>query len=108
MADRALILSADRYDITDEKTGVVQPLFQLWYITDYRESSEREQGSKPIKMLTTPEMFAKLSAQKLPAMFDMELRSRPGKGNTAALTVVDINFVSAINIFGAEPAKAKA
>jgi hypothetical protein len=105
MADRALILSCDNYTIPDEKTGVVNNIVQLWYINDYREASETELGSKPIKMLTTPEMFLQLRGHNLPALFDMELRSRPGKANAAALTVVGVKFVRDVNLFEVDPIK---
>jgi hypothetical protein len=108
MADRALILSADHYSIPDEKTGVVNDLFQVWYVNDYRDDTETEIGCKPIKMLTTPEIFAQLRQQELPAMFDLELRSRPGKANAAALTVVGMAYVSTPKLFPVAPQPALA
>lgn len=99
MADRALILSADHYSIPDEKTGVIQDLYQVWYVNDYRDDTDTEIGCKPIKMLSTPEIFAQLRKHELPALFDLELRSRPGKANAAALTVVGISFVSDPKLF---------
>lgn len=107
MADRALLLSGDHYTIKDDKTGEINELYQLWYVNDYREPSATEIGGKPIKMLTTPEIFAKLQSVELPALFDLDLRSRPGKGNAAALTVVGLKYVSTPKIFDAvAPAKA--
>jgi hypothetical protein len=103
MADRALILSADHYSIPDEKTGVIQDLFQVWYVNDYRDDSDTEIGCKPIKMLTTPEIFGELRKQSLPSLFDLDLRSRPGKANAAALTVVGIKFVSDPKLFAPAP-----
>ena len=105
MSERALILSADHYTIGDEKTGEINELYQVWYCSDYRENTETEVGSKPIKLLTTSEIFESLKKQSLPALFDLELRSRPGKANAAALTVVAFKFVSAPKIFEAETAK---
>ena len=102
MADRALILSADHYLLTDEKSGEVKELFQVWYINDYRDDSPTEIGSKPIKMVTTPEIFARLRDHGLPSLFDLELRSRPGKQNTAALTVVGVSFVADPKLFTAD------
>lgn len=99
MADRALVLSADHYTISDPKTDEINELFQVWYVNDYREDSETEVGCKPIKMLTTPEIFAQLKQHQLPALFDLDLRSRPGKANAAALTVVGITYVSSLDIF---------
>lgn len=103
MSDRALVLSGDHYTIPDEKTGVVQSLFQVWYVNDYREDSPTEMGGKPIKMLTTPEIFAQLRQHPLPSLFDLDLRSRPGKANAAALTIVGFKFVSTPKIFDAAP-----
>jgi hypothetical protein len=104
MADRALLLSGDHYTIRDDKTGEINELYQLWYVNDYRDPSETEIGGKPIKMLTTPEIFAQLKTIQLPALFDLDLRSRPGKGNAAALTVVGLKYVSTPKIFDVAPA----
>ena len=108
MADRSLILSADNYSIPDKSTGEIQELFQIWYCSDYREASDTELGSKPIKMLTTPEIFEQLKKVQLPAIFDMELRSRPGKANAASLTVVSVKFLSTPSIFPSVAAEKKA
>lgn len=110
MADRALILSADHYSIADEKNkGVTNELYQVWYANDYRDNSDTEIGCKPIKMLTTPEIFAQLKTHELPALFDLDLRSRPGKANAAALTVVGVTYVSSPSIFPkSQPVKPQA
>ena len=107
MSDRALVLSADHYTIPDSKTGEIQQLYQVWYVNDYREDSATEIGGKPIKMLTTPEIFNKLRGHVLPSLFDLELRSRPGKANAAALTVTGFVFVSTPVIFAVVPKLAK-
>lgn len=99
MADRALILSADHYQIPNERTGEVESLYQVWYVNDYRDDSETEVGCKPIKMLTTGQIFEQLRKASLPSLFDLDLRSRPGKGNAAALTVVGITYVSTPSLF---------
>lgn len=99
MSDRVLVLSADHYSIPDEKTGVVQDLFQVWFVSDYREDTATELGCKPIKMMTTPELFEKLRPHELPSVFDLELRSKPGKANTASLVVVGMSFVSTPALF---------
>lgn len=107
MADRALILSADHYSITDQKTGEVNQLYQVWYVNDYRQNSDRELGFKPIKMLMESSAFEELRKEELPALFDLDLRSRPGKANSAALTVVGFKFVSRPEIFNVLPKDAK-
>ena len=109
MADLALILSADHYSIPDEKSaGVTNQLYQVWYVNDYRDPSATEVGCKPIKMLTTPEIFEQLQKVELPSLFELDLRSRPGKANAAALTVVGMKFVGTPKIFAPVPTKAAA
>lgn len=105
MSDRALVLSADHYSIPDEKTGVVNEMFQMWYVNDYREDTATELGCKPIKVMTTPELFERLRKHDLPAVFDLDLRSRPGKGGIAALTIVGLAHVATPALFN-QPAPA--
>lgn len=109
MADIALILSADHYSIKDDKTGELNELYQVWYVNDYRSPSDTELGCKPIKMLTTPEIFSGLKKIPLPALFELDLRSRPGKANAAALTVVGMRHVGSPKVFDVqEPVRQKA
>jgi hypothetical protein len=105
MSDVALVLSADKYEIPDERTGEIQSLHQVWYINNYREDSERERGSKPIKMLVAPEVFSELFKHQLPSLFDLDVRTRPGKGNSVSATVVGFKHVGTPQIFPTVPAK---
>lgn len=106
--ERVLVLSADHYSIPNAQTGVVDHLFQSWYVSDYRESSETEVGSKPIKILIKPELFADLLKQELPAVFDIETRSRPGKGGVASMTIVGFKYAFTPQLFHALPPVGKA
>lgn len=106
MADIALVLSADKYEIPDAATGEIQALHQVWYINEYREESAREKGSKPIKMLVDAAVFAELFKHDLPALFDLDVRTRPGKGNTVSATVTGFKLVGKPQIF--PPATKKA
>jgi hypothetical protein len=98
MADLALVLSADKYEIPDAQ-GVVQVLHQVWYINEYRDDSDRERGSKPIKMLVDAAVFSELFKHELPALFDLDVRTRPGKGNSVSATVVGFKHVGTPQIF---------
>jgi hypothetical protein len=106
MADVALVLSSDHYTIPDDK-GVEQNLFQVWYINQYREASERELGSKPIKILCDAAVFQSLRAFNLPALCSLDFSSRPGKGGAAALVLSRVQHLSNPPIFEV-PTKAKA
>lgn len=99
-ANTALVLSADHYTITDQGTGQVNDLRQVWMINEYREASDREYGSKPIKTLIDANVFAELVKHPLPSLFQLDMAMRPGKGNTPAVTVVGFKFVSTPPIFG--------
>jgi len=52
MAEKALILSGDPWDMTDEKTGQRITGVSLWYVNQYRDG---ENGQKPTKVTATPE-----------------------------------------------------
>jgi hypothetical protein len=99
--ERVLVLSADHYSIPDAKTGVEEQLFQVWYVSDYREASDTELGSKPIKILIKPELFAGLGKHELPAVFDIATRSRPGKAGVASMTIVDFKYAFTPELFKA-------
>lgn len=108
MSDIALILSADKYEIPDAKTGEVQALHQVWMSNDYRVATEKEKGCKPMKVLVEPQVFADIMKCDLPALFSVDVKMRPGKGNALAATVVGFKFLGAPKIFpvAAKPAQA--
>lgn len=106
MADTALILSVDKYEIPDSNTGVIQNLHQVWMSNDYRVATDKEKGCKPMKVLVEPEVFAELMKHDLPSLFEVDVKMRPGKGNALAATVVGFKFLSTPKIFAATLAKA--
>lgn len=106
MSDIALILSADKYSIPDAKTGEVQDLHQVWMSTEYRAATETEKGSKPMKVLVEPAVFAEIMKCDLPALFSVDVKMRPGKANALAATVVGFKFLGAPKIFAAATAAA--
>lgn len=99
MADTALILSVDKYEIPDSKTGEIQALHQVWMSNDYRVATDKEKGCKPMKMLVEPGVFNELMKFDLPSLFEVDVKMRPGKGNTVAATVVGFKFVGTPKIF---------
>lgn len=99
MSDFALILSVDKYSIPDQKTGEVQDLHQVWMSNEYRVASDTEKGSKPMKVLVEPSVFAELMKHDLPSLFDVDVKMRPGKGNALSATVVGFKFIGTPKIF---------
>ena len=106
MPNLALILSADKYEIPDAKTGEIQALHQVWMSNDYRVATDKEKGCKPMKVLVDPAVFQELMKQDLPGLFDVDVMLRPGKANSLAATVVGFKYVSTPKIFPSSLAKA--
>lgn len=98
MSDIALILSADKYEIPDA-AGVVQNLHQVWMSNEYRVSTEKEKGCKPMKVMVEADVFQSIMKHELPGLFDVDVKMRPGKGNALAATVVGFKFIGAPKIF---------
>lgn len=106
MADRALVLSADRWEMPDEKTGEIRSGFSVWFINDYRDDEPGKLGYKPTKINATDEIFANLKTANLPALFDLDFGSRPGAAGKATLTLTGVKHVNDVNVFGPSTVKA--
>lgn len=107
MADRCLILSADSWNMTDEKSGEMLAGVSVWYVNDYREDAEGSFGFKPTKVtLQDADMFKQLSS-KLPCLADLDFRSKPGAGGKASLVLGKIAIVKP-NVELFQPVAAKA
>lgn len=110
MAERALILSCDRWDMTDEKTGEMRRGLSVWYVNDYRDDTSDAFGYKPTKVSADVELIEQLRKASLPAMFEMHYGSRPGAQGKATLTLIKADHVGNVKLFGqasgaTEPAK---
>lgn len=101
MSERAFVLSADGWEMPDEKTGEIRKGFSVWYINEYREDSATQIGLKPTKISATAEIFEVLKTGKLPALFDLDFASRPGAGGKATLTLVRVKHIKDIELFSA-------
>lgn len=103
MAERALILSADSWEMVDEKTGELRKGLSVWFINDYREDGIGSFGFKPTKVTADLAMIDSLRAAKLPALFDMDYGSRPGAQGKATLTLIKATKVANVKLFDASP-----
>ena len=100
MGERALVLSADAWEMPDEKTGSITKGVSVWYVNDYRDDDEKSFGFKPTKVSSTPEMLEHLRG-KCPCLADLDFGSRPGAGGKAALTLVKITVAKPlVELFG--------
>lgn len=94
----ALVISADRGRMTDERTGEIRPWQNVHYITDYRESGENAMGYKPIKASCTDEAFFTLNSNGV-GMYHLDFRTRPGAGGKPTLTLVKAELVKPLDLF---------
>ena len=83
--EQVLILSADKWRMTDEKTGEVRSGVTVHYINDYREDTDSSAGYKPIKAPAAEEVFDAIKKQGAPALFDLDFKTRPGKNGVPTL-----------------------
>lgn len=98
MAERALILSADVWNMKDEQSGKDISGVSVWYVNDYRDDSSDSFGFKPTKVSATTETLLDLRG-KLPGVFEVSFGSRPGAQNKAQLTLVGVKHVAAVDLF---------
>lgn len=106
--DIALVLSADAWNMTDEKTGELLSGVSIWFLTNYRAQNHATQvGYKPAKVAGTPEILEKLRSISLPAQCKMHYSAKPGAGGKATLILSDVTFVKSVDVFGidAQPKK---
>lgn len=106
MAEVALVLSCDAWDMADEKTGEMRSGWSIWYVNDYREDSQTSFGYKPTKVSATPEMGKVFASYNLPALCELDYGSRPGAQNKATLTVIGAKQVKSVVLFPSDKPKA--
>lgn len=108
MAEKALILSADAWEMPDERTGEIRKGVSVWYVNDYREDTQTAVGFKPTKVSADSSMIEVLRTAKLPSLFDLHFGSRPGAQGKATLTLVSISHIADVDVFTVSPAAKKA
>lgn len=105
MAERAVILSVDKWSMPDERTGEIRDGLSVWYVNEYREDTKDALGSKPTKVSASPELFDLFTKARLPALFNLHFGSRPGAQGKATLTLTGVDGIANLNLFA--PAKSK-
>ena len=107
MSERALILSVDKWEMADEKTGELRRGLSVWYVNEYREDTQDSFGYKPTKVSAAPELLEFFRKARLPALFEMHYGSRPGAQGKATLTLIKADGIANVNLFST-PAKTAA
>ncbi len=96
---KVLILSADVWEITDEKTGKTNSGCSLWYLNEYREDTIDNLGFKPTKIGANLEVFKSLKNQPLPTLAELDIYTKPGAAGKASLAVRAIKPIKEVKIF---------
>ena len=102
--ENVLILSASKWEFTDEKTAEVKKGVSVHYVSDYRDDTATELGFKPIKTSADDAVFEIAQKGGVPGMYRIDTRSRPGKDGKPTLTVVGAQFAKKVPLFEKEKA----
>ncbi|HVW49900.1 MAG TPA: hypothetical protein VHC91_05770 [Trinickia sp.] len=93
-----LLLSADAWEVQDERTGKTNSGVSAWVINDYRDESEGL-GYKPTKFGLDPKLFEEIKKHPLPAFYDFAFITRPGAGGKASVVVSNVKFIKEHKVF---------
>lgn len=96
MAEKALVLSADPWEMADKQTGQILKGVSFWYVNNYRDG---QNGQKPTKVSVSVELFDEVKG-KLPALCELEFGSRPGAQGKASLTVTAVKVLKGVDFSG--------
>lgn len=103
MAEKVLVLSADKWAMTDEKTGENRTGLTVNYVNDYRDSDEKSEGYKPTKISVPAELmeqvFKQFQSAGLPAMCELDFGTRPGKDNKPTVVVNAVKVLQKVALF---------
>lgn len=101
---QALILSADLWKMTDEKTGEIREGATVFGCQQYREDSDQSIGYKPVKFSAPTSCFAEVKKHGI-GLYDLQLGIKPGKDGKPAVELQAVKFAKASNPFGAVATK---
>lgn len=97
--ETVFVLSADNWELTDERTGEIRRGVTITYVNNYREPSERSLGLRPTKAPATYEVFELIKKGGVPGFYRLDFRTRPGKEAKPVLTVSGAEFVRKLELF---------
>lgn len=101
--ESVLVLSADRWELTDERTGEIRRGVTLSYVNSYRETTERSVGLRPTKAPATEEAFDAIRKAGAPGLYQLDFRTRPGKESVPVVTIVKAECIRKLDLFADSP-----
>lgn len=93
---KLILFSARPWSFTDEKTGEMRNGVTVQYSDGIAVNAGKEKGIFPMTMSAAPELWAQLTT--LPAVYECDLKMRPGKDNKAQLTLGSAKFVEPLSL----------
>ena len=92
MSETVLILRAQKYEFTSEKTGEIIKGCNLFYINDYQVETDNAVGDAPMKVQASDEVFAEVKKNKAPGIYEINTRTKPGKEGQATVVMTQAKF----------------
>ncbi len=92
--ETCVLLSARRYQFTDDKGAPVQGV-TLTYLTGDVETTGDRRGLSPLTINAPVDVFSSLSV--VPGVYGMEFKQRPGKNGRPTLQVTGVRFEAALD-----------
>lgn len=96
--ETVLILRAQRYEFTNDKTGEIIKGVNVHYINDFQVETENAVGDTPMKVSATDEAFAEIKAHKAPGIYEIGTRTKPGKDGQATVVLTKAKFKEAFSL----------
>lgn len=98
MSETVLILRAQKYEFTSEKTGEIIKGCNLYYINDSQVETDSAVGDAPMKVAASDEAFREIKLNKAPGVYEINTRTKPGKDGQATVVVTQAKFVEAFTL----------
>lgn len=98
MSETVLILRAQKYEFTSEKSGELIKGCNVFFINDSQVETDNAVGDTPMKVPASDEVFAEIKMNKAPGIYEIDTRTRPGKDGAATVTVTRAKFVQAFTL----------
>lgn len=95
--EEVLLLSADPWEMADEKTGELRRGVSVFFVSNYRDG---DNGLKPTKISADRAIYDMVRG-KLPALGKLFVTTRPGAGGKASVLVSKIELTKSLDLFKA-------
>jgi hypothetical protein len=92
--ERCVLVSARRYDFTDDAGKRVAGV-SVEYVTGEAQEEQQARGLPVMTINAAPELWPELTA--LPGVYDVDFKQRPGAKGRPTLQIVSVNLAGALD-----------